>query len=342
MKRFNLLITAGLLLLMLPVGSCMKYGPSQTETFLPGPAGEGMFIINEGNFMYANASLTYYIPGSGKTENEVFIRANGINLGDVAQSMSIYGDNGYIVVNNSGVIFVIDPDTFRLKGSITGLISPRYIHFIDARKAYVTDLYQEKITIVDPQAFRISGHIPTPGHRSTEKMVQWENYVFVTCWSYDNKILVIDTATDRITDSLEVGHQPTDLVLDRNGKIWCAAAGNLYRIDARSRNIEKIFPLRADGARTHLALNAFSDTLYYLNKSLWRMAINQATTGNTPFIVLDDRPYYGLAVDPVSSDIYVADPLDYVQPGKVYRFNPGGEPVDTLTTGINPGSFCFK
>ncbi len=152
----------------------MKYGPSQTETFLPGPAGEGMFIINEGNFMYANASLTYYIPGSGKTENEVFIRANGINLGDVAQSMSIYGDNGYIVVNNSGVIFVIDPDTFRLKGSITGLISPRYIHFIDARKAYVTDLYQEKITIVDPQAFRISGHIPTPGHRSTEKMVQWE------------------------------------------------------------------------------------------------------------------------------------------------------------------------
>lgn len=72
------------------------------------------------------------------------------------------------------------------------------------------------------------------------------------------------------------------------------------------------------------------------------MAINQATTGNTPFIVLDDRPYYGLAVDPVSSDIYVADALDYVQPGKVYRFNPGGEPVDTLTTGINPGSFCFK
>ncbi|MDD2289244.1 MAG: YncE family protein [Bacteroidales bacterium] len=342
MKQINLLLTTGLLLIFLPLTSCMKYGPSQTEDFPPGPTGEGLLIINEGNFMYANASLTYYIPGSGKTENEVFFRANGINLGDVAQSLSIFEGNGYIVVNNSGVIFVIDPNTFRLKGSITGLISPRYIHFIDKRKAYVTDLYQEKITIVDPQSFRILGYIPVTGHRSTEKMVQWENFVFVTCWSYDNKILVIDTVTDRVTDSLEVGYQPTDLLLDSNGKIWCAAAGNLYRIDARSRKIEKIFPAQADGARTYLAMNASRDTLYYLNKSLWRMGTDQATTDIAPFIVLDKRTYYGLAVDPVTSHVYVADALDYVQQGKVYRFNNRGVPVDTLTTGVNPGFFCFK
>ncbi len=317
MKQINLLLTTGLLLIFLPLTSCMKYGPSQTEDFPPGPTGEGLLIINEGNFMYANASLTYYIPGSGKTENEVFFRANGINLGDVAQSLSIFEGNGYIVVNNSGVIFVIDPNTFRLKGSITGLISPRYIHFIDKRKAYVTDLYQEKITIVDPQSFRILGYIPVTGHRSTEKMVQWENFVFVTCWSYDNKILVIDTVTDRVTDSLEVGCQPTDLLLDGNGKIWCAAAGNLYRIDARSRKIEKTFPAQADGARTY-------------------------PTDIAPFIVLDKRTYYGLAVDPVTSHVYVADALDYVQQGKVYRFNTRGVPVDTLTTGVNPGFFCFK
>jgi len=72
------------------------------------------------------------------------------------------------------------------------------------------------------------------------------------------------------------------------------------------------------------------------------MATNQATTDNTPFIVLDDRPYYGLAVDPVTSHIYIADAMDYVQQGKVFRFTPRGDPVDTLTTGINPGFFCFK
>ncbi|MDD4919837.1 MAG: YncE family protein [Bacteroidales bacterium] len=342
MKSINVLLSKILLLLLVPVASCMKYGPSQTETFLPGAMGEGLFIVNQGNFMYANASLSYYVPGSGKMENQVFIRANGINLGDVAQSMAIYGENAYIVVNNSGVIFVIDPDTFSLKGSITGLISPRYIHFIDDKKAYVTDLYQEKITIIDPQTYLITGYIPTPGHRSTEKMVQWENFVFVTCWSYDNKILVIDTRSDKVTDSLKVGYQPSDLLVDGNGKIWCAAAGNLYRIDALSRKIEKIFPADADGVHIFLALNATSDTLYYLNKSLWRMGTDQPATNPVPFISLDNRPYYGLAVDPVTSHIYIADAVDYVQQGKVIRFSPRGDPVDTLTTGVNPGFFCFK
>src|SRR5690554_356122 len=116
--------TFTIILLLLVTGSCMKYGPSETEAFLPGPSSKGLFIVNEGNFMYGNASLTYYDPQSGNVENEVFIRANGINLGDVAQSMTIHNGLGYIVVNNSGVIFVIDPATFRLKGNITGLISP--------------------------------------------------------------------------------------------------------------------------------------------------------------------------------------------------------------------------
>ena len=66
MKSINVLLSKILLLLLVPVASCMKYGPSQTETFLPGAMGEGLFIVNQGNFMYANASLSYYVPGSGK------------------------------------------------------------------------------------------------------------------------------------------------------------------------------------------------------------------------------------------------------------------------------------
>ncbi|MCK9346143.1 MAG: DUF5074 domain-containing protein [Bacteroidales bacterium] len=333
--------TAFMLILLLTV-SCMKYGPAGTEDFHPSPPGEGLFIVNEGNFMYGNASLSYYIPRTGNMQHEVFIRANGINLGDVAQSMTIYSGLGYIVVNNSGVIFVIDPDTFRLKGSITGMISPRYIHFINDHKAYVTDLYQEKITIVDPVSFRITGYVPTPGHRSTEEMAQWKNLLFVSCWSYDNKLLVIDTRTDRIVDSLVVEKEPTQLLLDSNDKIWCVASGNLYRIHPGERKIEHIFPAGDQQSRTYLALNPRGDTLYYLNRNLWRMPVNAGSLPAVPFVRLPQRPYYGLAVDPATYDIYVADALDYVQQGKIYRFDPRGVPVDTLTAGINPGFFCFK
>lgn len=47
------------------------------------------------------ASLSYYNPEMKHVENEVFARANGMKLGDVAQSMVIHKGVGWIVVNNS-------------------------------------------------------------------------------------------------------------------------------------------------------------------------------------------------------------------------------------------------
>ena len=50
----------------------------------------------------------------------------------------------------------------------------------------------------------------------------------------------------------------------------------------------------------------------------------------------------GLGIDPATSEVYVADAIDYVQHGVVYRFTPQGRAIDTLRVGIVPGSFCFK
>ena len=42
---------------------------------------DGLFVVNEGNFMYGNASLTYYDPETMETYEDVFYKSNALPLG---------------------------------------------------------------------------------------------------------------------------------------------------------------------------------------------------------------------------------------------------------------------
>ncbi|MBQ6581473.1 MAG: YncE family protein, partial [Alistipes sp.] len=259
--------------------SCMKWEYGNEESFEA--ASSGLFITNEGNFQYGNASLSFYDPATRTIENEVFYRANGMKLGDVAQSMIVHNGVGWVVVNNSHVVFAIDLDTFREVGRITNLTSPRYMHFVSDEKAYITQIWDNRITVVNPRTYQITGYIDCPAMTmetgSTEQMVQWGDYVYVNCWSYQNRILKIDTRTDTVVDELEVGIQPTSLVLDRNGKIWTITDGgyegspygyeapSLYRIDAETFRIEREFPFALGDAPSEVQINGAGDRIYWLN-----------------------------------------------------------------------------
>ena len=212
----------------LSLASCMKwdYGDAVEEF---NASGAGLFITNEGNFQYGNATLSYYDPATKTVQNEIFFRANGMKLGDVAQSMCIHDGKGWVVVNNSHVIFAIDLNTFKEVGRIENLTSPRYIHFLSDEKAYVTQLWDNRIFIINPKKYEITGYIQVPDMTmesgSTEQMVQYGKYVYCNCWSYQNRIIKIDTETDQVVDELKVGIQPTSLVMDCNNKMWTVTDG---------------------------------------------------------------------------------------------------------------------
>lgn len=318
----------------------------------------GLFICNEGNFQYGNASLTYYDPETGQTQNEVFYRANAMKLGDVAQSMVIRNGVGWIVVNNSHVIFAIDTDTFREIGRITNLSSPRYIHFVSDTKAYVTQIWDNRIFIVNPKTFEITGHITCPNMTmeagSTEQMVQYGDYLFVNCWSYQNRLLKIDTRTDSIVAELTVGIQPTSLAIDCNGKLWTVTDGGfagspygyeapaLYRIDAESFTVERQFSFKLGDDPSELQISGDGQTLYWINDDIWAMDVTAERAPVRPVIESRGTKYYGLTVSPTNGDIYIADAIDYQQQGAVYRYTAEGEIVDEFYVGIIPGAFCWK
>lgn len=354
MKKSSIVILS--IIALFVCSSCMKWEYGLEEDF--SAAGEGLFITNEGNFQYGNATLSYYDPEKKTVENEIFYRANAMKLGDVAQSMVIHDNVGWIVVNNSHVIFAIDLETFKEKGRITNLTSPRYMHFLSDEKAYVTQIWDNRIFIVNPQRYEIIGYIECPGmtmeNGSTEQMVQCGKYVYVNCWSYQNRILKIDTETDCVVDELTVGVQPTSLVLDKNNKIWTITDGGyknspygyeapaLYCIDTETFTVEREFLFQKGSKVSELQLNKEKDMLYWLNDDVWAMSVEDTHLPIRPFLDSRGTIYYGLTVNPQNGDVYIADAIDYQQQGKIYRYTKDGVLIDEFYVGIIPGAFCWK
>ena len=337
--------------------ACMKWEYGLVEEF-DYSGSKGFFVCNEGNFQYGNATLSYYDPDTEKVENEIFYRANAMKLGDVCQSMIIRNGVGWVVVNNSHVVFAIDPHTFREVGRIVNLTSPRYIHFISDEKAYITQIWDNRIFIVNPKLYKITGYIEVPNMTmesgSTEQMVQYGKYVYVNCWSYQNRILKIDTETDAVVDELVVGIQPTSLVMDCNNKLWTVTDGgyegspygheapSLYRIDAESFTIEKQFRFKFGDWPSEVQLNGTKDKLYWLNDDVWMLDLTKENAQPEIFLPYDGTLYYGLTICPHTGDVYIADAIDYVQQGMVYRYSKDKKLLDSFYVGIIPGAFCWK
>ncbi|MDX2431475.1 MAG: YncE family protein [Bacteroides sp.] len=355
-----------LLLLLLSLPACMKDENLWDFDRLNADELQGVFVVNEGNFTYGNASLSFYNMKSGELINDIFYATNALPLGDVALSMTIRDSLAYVVVNNSGRIYVINTSTFQYVGKITGLTSPRYLHFVSDTKAYVSDLYGRSISIINPLTLELTGSIdvsnPEGGsfQHSTEQMLQYGKYVYTNCWSFDNKVLVIDSERDEVLDSIEVLKQPNSMVLDRHHNLWVLSDGGfegspygyetpgLMKVEAGAKEAVLVHRFESGDQPTELHINGSGDTLWFLNRHLYRLPLETGADPEPELFV--ESPYapgfnggfYGLDIDPSSSELYISDAVDFVQRGLVYRYAPNGASLDTLRVGISPAAFCFK
>ena len=189
---------------------------------------------------------------------------------------------------------------------------------------------------------------------STEQIVQYGKYVYINCWSYQNRILKIDTETDQIVAELTVGIQPTSLALDCNNKLWTVTDGgydgspygyetpSLYRIDAETFTIEKQFEFTFGDWPSEVQLNGTKDKIYWLNDDVWEMDVTANNLPAEPFLPYNGTLYYGLTICPKSGDVYIADAIDYVQQGMIYRYSKDKRLIDSFYVGIIPGAFCWK
>jgi hypothetical protein len=351
------------LLLITALLSCSKAPVREdTKTVDPPPVNNttyehGIFVVNEGNYNWGNASVSFISANDSSVEQDIFKTHNdNRSLGDVAESMQVFNDNGFIIVNNSNKIEVVSLKDFVSVGTIAGFNSPRFMAVVDSTRAYVTNM-QTNISIIDLKTLSITKSIPTKSW--TEAIIKYNNFVFVSSIGImtnpssgrNARVLVIDTKTDQIVDSIKTGKEPVSMVMDKKDKIWVLCTGGydqfepptLVRIDPALRIVDKTFAFPdPSSVPSRLCINPQRDTLYFLNNGIYRMPVSSPAIPSSPFIPATEHLFYGLGIHPANGNISVSDAKDYVQNGAVYQYDQvTGSLVRTFAAGRIPGSFCF-
>ncbi len=308
--------------------SCDKAPQVPPLVILPDSLHEGIYVLNEGNFQSGNATLDFIDVFNNVYYSDVFKQANNKALGDVLQSMNIINDKIYLVINNSGKIEIIDKKTFKSISTISGLRSPRYILPISSNKAYVSDLYDNAIAVIDLSNNSIIKKIQT--QTWTEQMILSGNNVLITCPN-SKYILGIDIATDEIKDSIELSYGTESIQQQNDSTYWILCSGNqtkninagLYKIiyNNSTFKVSKTFVFASNELPNKLLLNKNKTSLYWIKKDIYKMSVSDSILPNTPLIYADGKNYYGMALDKKYDELYVSDVLDYVQKSKAYRYS---------------------
>ncbi|HUX95529.1 MAG TPA: DUF5074 domain-containing protein [Bacteroidales bacterium] len=312
-------------------------------------SGNGLFIINEGNFMGGNGSLSFYSYDSLKIYNDLFLNVNGRPLGDVPNSLAISGERIYIVVNNSGKIEVVDKNTLESVKTISELNTPRNISIISNTKAYVSSMYSNSVAVIDLSDNSISGYINI--HRSSEAIVLVRNRAFIANWIGGSYVMVVDTDNDKLIDSVQVALEPESMVIDKNKTLWILCNGGwtrennaeLIAVNTSTLEIEKrlVFPSKLSSPSC-LQIDGTGSTLFYLETGVRKIKTDASEVSSTAFISESGHFFYKMAVNPVNDDILVTDAVDYQQKGHLLLYNSKGSLEDDELADIIPGMLIFR
>lgn len=335
-------------ILLLLFTSCKK----EEQPIVQIDAQQGFYVVNEGNFTWGNSSLSFYDEQKNTVESNIFYKINGVPLGDVAMDMKIINNKGFITVNNSGMIYVVEPNNAKHVATITNFTSPRFILPINDSIAYVSDLYSPYISIINTKNFQNVGQIFVG--RSTETMLLWKNKVFACNWSFGSKVYVMDALQHRCIDSIQVGLQPNSICIDKNETIWVLCDGGYYGnpVGHEISSLWKINPYTFHATKQltfpslnypakSLAINNSLDSLYFIWNDVYKYSISDTLFPQTAFVNSNGANFYHISIHPYKPEIIICNAKNYTSNGEISIWSINGQLIGKKMVGINPGTICF-
>ncbi len=188
----------------------------------------GVYVANQGNFSDRNGSITWYDHATGQAEQVLS------NFGTLAQSITLHGNFGYIASNTSNNVDILDLSTNMRVGQIPKVASPRYISVVNQDKAYVSELLDPgKVKVLNLQTGTVSDSVDTGSSPEDIAVVGNRAFVANSGWGKDSTLTVIDTQTDRVIETINLGCDgPRHLEVDQQGDLWAFCTGDtIYNSD---------------------------------------------------------------------------------------------------------------
>lgn len=332
----------------------------------------GFYLLNEGNMGSNKASLDYYDLSIGTYTRNIYQAVNPEvkqSLGDVGNDIKIYGSRLYAVINCSNLVEVMDAATTKHIGTIQ-VPNCRYLAFkdgygyltsyagpvvVDATKAqigYVAKFDTTTLQIVD------TCHV---GFQPDElEVVGYQLYVANSGGymvpNYEHTISVIDL-DNKSRKTIDVVNNLHRLRADRYGQIWVSSRGDyygqpsrLYCIDTKTDKVidsvmVAVSDMWIDGDSLYICATEFSYITYdtEVTYAIVNVKTHEIVTRNfiqDPIVQIDVP--YGIAVHPITKDIYVTDAKNYVSPGVLWCIGQDGMAKWSVRTGDIPAHICFR
>jgi len=362
---------------MVIISACRKDPkplPSEITKVEPEPTShiKGFYLVNEGNMNMNKASLDYMDLINGIYTRNLYNQVNPEvtkGLGDVGNDIGRYGSKLYVVVNISNKVEVLNIKTGKKIGQIN-ITNCRYITFSNG-KAYVS-AYLGKVgdpkapngivAEIDTTVLRVNRTIEVG--RQPEEMAVIGTKLYVANSGgysppdYEHTLSVIDLSSFTEIKRIDVAINLSRIKADRYGDLYVTSRGDYYTIpaklfviDTQTDQIKMVFNIAASNL-------VIDDDYAYIYSTEWNYieGKNRITYNmiNTKDETVMDRKFindgtekdikipYGIAVNPISKDVYVTDAKDYVSPGKLHCYSPEGRLKWSVTTGDIPAHIAFS
>lgn len=347
MKFKNLLIAV---LISLAFYSCSKN--NSTEPLRP--VTKGVFVINEGLYMQNNSEITFYDPSTNQTITNFYSQKNGRLIGDNANSMYIFEKKGFVAVDGSNKIEVIDLET----GQSLGIIdlgqngSPREIFILNSYRGFVTSFSKNAVIEFNPTTLNIVREIPVGKY--PEGIAYANNKLFIanSDLGNGNSVSVIDLNSNSVIKTIQVGKNPRFTGLSNDGRVIIGCSGDFFNQNSLGGYY---FINPANLTVTDSILLGYHPQDYALTKDNFLFYINDVGIGkinlnnkyvDTIFIsgmTINDiyGIAYSIAFDEINQQLYVGNPKNFQQNGEVKIFDKNGNYLKKFETKINPGAIYF-